>query len=177
MADPCWIALLRGINVGTAKRMAMADLRRILGAVGGGEARTLLNSGNAVFTAPGSEMAVAGQVEAAIRDELGLEVRVLLRSRNELASVIADNPLLAEGLDPGKLAVSFLDAEPVTGRWDLEPEAYLPDRWARGKRAVYLYLPNGFSGSQLPDFGKVLGVTPTARNWNTVTKLAALAAA
>jgi uncharacterized protein (DUF1697 family) len=42
---------------------------------------------------------------------------------------------------------------------------------------VYLYLPNGFSGSQLPDFGKVLGVTPTARNWNTVTKLAALAAA
>ncbi|MGD9797831.1 MAG: DUF1697 domain-containing protein [Acidimicrobiia bacterium] len=171
-----WVALLRGINVGTAKRMAMADLRDLLAALGHGDVRTLLNSGNAVFTAAGNEASVAAGVESAIERDLGMSVRVILRSAAELADLVGDNPFLAEGLDPKWLAVAFLDAEPSAAAWSrLEPDAHRPDRMARGRRLVHLYQPNGFAGSTLPDLGKLLGVTNTARNWNTVTKLASLA--
>ncbi len=170
-----WVALLRGINVGTAKRVAMADLRRLLESLGYADVRTLLNSGNAVFTSPGPESAVARAVETAIAGELHMQVRVIVRSGSALAEVVAANPFAASGLDQKRLAVTFLDAEAPVARWrDIQADGYLPDRWAKGDRCVYLYLPNGFSGSNLPDFGKVLGVTATARNWATTTRLSAL---
>lgn len=171
-----WIALLRGINVGTAKRVAMADLRRLLEGLGYADVRTILNSGNAVFTADADEPDVVRTVEAAIADQMDIQVSVIVRSARELSSVVGANPFVAEGLAPTFLAVSFFDVEPAAAAWRaLGAGSYLPDRWAKGERCAYLAQPNGFSGSNLPDLGKVLGVVPTARNWATTTKLAALA--
>ncbi len=170
------VALLRGINVGKAKRLAMADLRALLGTLGYAEPRTLLNSGNAVFVASGTDAAIAGKIEAGIASELGMRVRVVVRSANDLTKVVEANPFAAEGADDKLLAVAFLGAEPTVTAWQrLEPDGYLPDRWAAGTRVVYLLQPNGLTASRIPDLDKQLGVTATVRNWATTTKLAALA--
>jgi uncharacterized protein (DUF1697 family) len=170
------VALLRGINVGKAKRVAMADLRGLLGTLGYGEPRTLLNSGNAIFVATGTDAAIAKKIEAGIDSELGLEVRVVVRSATDLAKVLEANPFVAEAVDPKHLAVAFLGSEPTAAGWEqLEPDGYLPDRWARGKQVVYLLQPNGVIATKLPDLERRLGVTVTARNWATAGKLVALA--
>jgi uncharacterized protein (DUF1697 family) len=167
---------LRGVNVGTAKRVAMADLRALLESLGYGAVGTMLNSGNAFFTAGGTEEDIAVGIEGAIRAEMGIDVPVLVRSSTELARVVTGNPFIAEGVDPRQLAVSFLGGEPATEAWSrLRTDDDVPDRYERGDRALYLVRPNGVMASALPDFTKVLGVTVTERNWSTVTKLAALA--
>src|SRR5882672_4085362 len=94
-----YAALLRGINVGGNKKIAMADLRLLLSGLGHGEVSTLLQSGNAVFTAPPSDAArLAAQIEAALADQLGLTSSVLLRTHQQLAAVVDGNPFpSAEG--------------------------------------------------------------------------------
>jgi uncharacterized protein (DUF1697 family) len=170
------VALLRGINVGTAKRMAMADLRALLASLGYDKGRTLLNSGNAIFLASGTDAEVGERLEAAIKAEMGMQVGVVVRSAGDVVRIVADNPFVGEGIEARQLAVAFLGTEPGGAAWKrLEPDGYLPDRWAAGERVVYLVQPNGVTGTKLPNLDRLLGVTVTARNWNTTTKLAALA--
>jgi uncharacterized protein (DUF1697 family) len=169
-----YAALLRGINVGKHKRIAMADLRSLLEALGYAGVHTHLQSGNAVFTTPGP--VEPGDLERAITDriaaDLGFDVPVMVRTGDELATLAGSNPYTSQTSDPKQLHVAFLSAQPgddtIAG---LDADAYAPDELAVADRALYLYRPNGIMGSRLPDLEKLLGVRVTERNWNTVTRL------
>src|SRR4051812_32762051 len=92
---PRYVALFRGINVGKAKRIAMADLRALLGKLGYAEVATLLNSGNAVFSASAAPAARhAERIRAAVAKQLGVDARVIVKTQRDLARMLAENALL-----------------------------------------------------------------------------------
>ena len=162
------VALLRGINVGTSTRLPMADLRAIVEAAGGSEVATHLQSGNVVFTAsPGSDALDAGALEAAIP----VTTRVLILTEAEFRAVAAENPLRDIATDPSRLFTTFVDAVPASFELpDLAPEVVVV-----GSRAVYQWLPEGFSNSVFTaKHSKRLGPYATARNERTVQAILGL---
>ncbi|HEY1044592.1 MAG TPA: DUF1697 domain-containing protein [Telluria sp.] len=176
MNTRCYVALLRGINVGRAKRIAMADLRKVIADLGFSEVRTLLNSGNAVFMGPkATHKEVRRAIEEALVMKLGVPSRVTVLDSEELAQVVAENPL-HEVEEPTRLLVFFLTRprdrallEPLPGN-DWGEEAL-----ALGKRAAYVWCPNGILQSRAAGaVGTGLGDATTSRNWSTVVKLHAL---
>lgn len=172
------IALVRGINVGGRRRLRMADLRALLEDLGYGQVTTVLQSGNAVFTAGDSAAQVARRIEERLAGDHGLDVTVLVRSREELVAVVDGNPFSEATATPAKLHVAFLSDDPAPGRLaGIEPAEFAPDELRAGARALYLWYPNGAGRSKLTNdvLERRLGVRATARNWNTVTKLLALA--
>jgi uncharacterized protein (DUF1697 family) len=174
-----YVALLRGINVGGNKKVPMAQLRKVLEGLGYTDVATLLQSGNAVFTAKEkSPEKVARQLETAIAKEFGFEVSVIIRTRDELAAAIQANPLSGAEDAPSRFLVTFLSGVPDKKRLqEIDPAAYLPDEFRVVGREIYARFPNGIGNSKLATVlgGRRLGVIPTARNWSTVTKLLALA--
>jgi uncharacterized protein (DUF1697 family) len=173
------VALLRGINVGKNKRVAMADLRTLLTDLGYGEVKTLLQSGNAVFTTSAKPADVERAIEKAISDELRLDVRVLVRTAPELGKVVATSPIPEGEAEGSRYFVAFLSAKPAAATWkDLAPEEFLPEKFAVIGREAYVWCAKGLLESAvMPHFSeKRLGVAVTVRNWNTVTKLLALCA-
>jgi len=171
------VALLRGINVGRAKRVAMAELRALVEGLGYRDVRTLLNSGNVVFTAPRTAPATAAaRIEAALAERLGVAARVTALTAAELAAAVAGNPLLAADRDPARLLVAVL-ADPADRRLlaPLTGEDWSPEAVALGARVAYLWCPEGVLASRLPEaVGRALGDGVTTRNWATMTKLDAL---
>jgi len=171
------VALLRGINVGKAKRVSMAELRALVEGLGYRDVRTLLNSGNVVFTAPRVAPATAAaRIEAAIARELGVASRVTVLAAAELAAAVAGNPLAAGDRNPSRLLVSIL-ADPADRRRldSLAGEDWSPELLALGPRAAYLWCPEGVLASRAAEaIGRALGDAVTTRNWATMTKLAAL---
>ena len=170
------VALLRGINVGKAKRVAMADLRALVEGLGYGDVRTLLNSGNVVFSAAETPAAAASRIENAVATRLGVSARVTALTLAELAAVIAENPLLGVADDPSRLLVAVLNNS--ADRAKLEPllaREWTPDVLAVGGRVAYLWCGGGILESRMAAaVGKVLGDAATSRNWATVLKLHAL---
>jgi uncharacterized protein (DUF1697 family) len=172
------VALVRGVNVGTAKRVAMADLRALVEALGYAAVRTLLNSGNVVYSAPGvPPAAAAARIEDALAARLGLSVRVVALSAAELAAAVAVNPLSEVADNPSRFLVAVL-ADPAS-RDLLEPlleQAWTPEALALGARVAYLWCPDGVIASRLSEtVNRLLGDAVTSRNWTTMTKLHALA--
>ena len=172
------IALLRGINVGRAKRVAMADLRALVEGLGYEDVRTLLNSGNVVFTvARGARGDPADRIEQALATRLGVASRVTVLTAAELATVVRSNPLRAVARDPSRLLVAVL-TNPAD-RIRLKPLARM--NWKReaiaiGTRVSYLWCPQGMIESPLAKaVGRVLGDATTTRNWATMMKLHAVA--
>src|SRR5262245_44497169 len=103
------VALLRGINVGRAKRVAMADLRALVEGLGYTDVRTLLNSGNVVFTAArGTPAQAAARIEKALTADLGVSARVTVLTAQELADAVAENPLLKVADNDSRLLVAVL---------------------------------------------------------------------
>ena len=172
-----YVALLRGINVGRNKRMPMASLRELLTDLGYTDVKTLLRSGNAVFTASGRTTGPIEQaLERAIADRYSFDVRVLVRTQEQFAAAVEANPLPVP--DGSRFLVSFLDKDPAPARIrDIDPAEFEPERFAFGSKALYIWCANGITDSRLlPALSdQSLGVVATARNWNTVTKLLALA--
>ena len=173
------IALLRGINVGRAKRIAMADLRALVERLGFRDVRTLLNSGNLVFSAGRSTPGTTGtRIEQALLDELGVAVRVTVLSAAELAGVVAGNPLLDVANNHSRLMVSVLATSADTRR--LEPllqQDWQPEALALGTRVAYFWCPAGIIESPVAKaMARALRDDVTTRNWSTMTKLHALAA-
>ena len=172
------VALLRGINVGRAKRVAMADLRALVAALGYQDVRTLLNSGNVVFTVPGKLRGgdPAVRIEQGIASRLGVSARVTVLTAAEVAAVIGDNPLGSIAENPSRLMVNVL-ADP-RDRSKLAPLArqqWTPEAMALGRRVAYLWCPEGIIQSRLAGaVERALGDAVTARNWNTMTKLHSL---
>jgi uncharacterized protein (DUF1697 family) len=172
------VALLRGINVGRAKRIAMADLRALVESLGFLNVRTLLNSGNVVFDAPDRLRADMGRtIETAMTERLGVSARVLVITAAELDAIIAANPLLDVATDPSRLLVAVMS--PDLERARLEPLAQRDwggDRCTVGDGAVYLWCGGGILDSELAKaFFRVPGEGMTSRNWATMLKLQALA--
>ncbi len=177
MADT-YVALLRGINVGKAKRVAMADLRAVIESLGYGDARTLLNSGNAVFRyARALKKSAAQDLQAALQKKTGVSSRFTLRSAGELNQVIRANPLLDVGTDHSRLFVAFVtEPDDVTKLKPLLKQQWKPESLALGPGVAYLWCPKGLIEGKAPEaVGKALGDGFTVRNWATVMKLAALA--
>ena len=171
------VALLRGINVGRAKRVAMADLRALVEGLGYGDVRTLLNSGNVVFTVPGKAKGdPASRIEKAIEAQLGVSSRVTVLSADELDAIVDENPLLEIADNPSRLLIAVLNDK--SDRTRLEPllkEDWTPDVLALGRRAAYMWCAGGLLESRLADtIGRLLRDAVTTRNWATILKLHAL---
>ncbi len=171
------VALFRGINVGRAKRVAMADLRSLFEGLGFGEVRTLLNSGNVIFSArDGTAKDAATRVEEALANVLGVSSRVTVLSAAELAGVVAANPLLGVADDPSRLLIAVLNDPADRAR--LEPlleQDWTPDVLGLGGRVAYVWCAGGILESRLAKaIERELRDRATTRNWATVLKLHAL---
>lgn len=168
------IALLRGINVGKAKRIAMADLRALVAGLGFTNVRTLLNSGNVVFEAPRASSAkLAATISQAIESTFGFPVRVVVLTSDELDAVVAANPLLQLVRDPSKHLIAFsntpTELQPAR---ELLKRTWEPDAFAVADRAAYLWCAGGVLESPLMQaFARATRDDTTARNWATVLKL------
>ena len=175
---PKFVALLRGINVGKAKRVPMADLRDLLSELGHTNVATLLNSGNAVFRAPkGTQAKLAEEIAAAISAKLKFEVPVIVKSAKELSAIISENQLAEKATNHSHLLVVFAQSHvALSGLGVVESLVVLPEQFLVGKNAAYLHCATGILESKAAEalLGKV-GKSVTTRNWATVLKLQALA--
>jgi len=176
---PTYVSLLRGINVGGRRKVAMSDLRALYAALGHAEVTTYVQSGNVVSACEVADPdEVAAAAEAGIAAELGLDVRVLVRTPAALATVVARNPFLPSGADPARLSVCFLAETPGPERVrDLVVPDSGADEFHVEGREVYLHLPNGMARTKLGNdlWERRLGVAATNRNWKTVTTLLEMA--
>jgi uncharacterized protein (DUF1697 family) len=184
-----YVALLRGINVGKAKRVAMADLRALVEGLGFTEVSTLLNSGNVVFTAGKAgggkaDLKAASLIETALEKKAGITSRVTVLSAEELEDVIEANPLVGAADDHSRLLVGVAQSAEVVGRLrDIAKQDWSPERLALGKgaagrgRAIYMWIPTGVIASKLnAAVARALGDSVTSRNWATMLKLRDMAA-
>lgn len=174
---PKFVALLRGINVGKAKRVHMADLRALLGELGYTDISTLLNSGNAVFqAAKGTQAKLAENIAAAIAAKLQIEVPVIVKSAKELSSIVNENQLAEGASNHSQLLVVFSQSNSaLSGLGAVESSVVPPEQFLVGKNAAYLHCANGILESKAGEalLGKA-GKSVTTRNWATVLKLQAL---
>jgi uncharacterized protein (DUF1697 family) len=172
------VALLRGVNNnGTTKRIAMADLRALVEGLGFRDVRTLLNSGNIVFSAPNAgRNDVAARIEKVLISRLGVDPRVTVLTGNEVAAAVRGNPFADVADNPSRLLVMALRKPADQGR--LKPllkKRWGPEALALGKRVAYLWCANGVGGSKLwAEVDRALEHSGTARNIATMTKLLAL---
>jgi uncharacterized protein (DUF1697 family) len=174
-----WLALLRGVNVG-GKRVMMADLRAMLDAMGFERVRTLLQSGNLVFDGKkASAASLERRLQTRLRDTIGIESEIFVRTAHEWGEVLAANPFPAEAeRDPSHLLVMCLRTAPTPAQIRAAREAIVGrERIAVVGRQAYLLYPDGIGRSKLTGaiVERALGSPGTMRNWNTATKLAALA--
>jgi uncharacterized protein (DUF1697 family) len=176
---PTYVALLRGINIGSRNKIRMAELRELVASLGHEDVRTHILSGNVLFESRRRDVrALEGELEQAIERRFGFDVRVLIRSRDELAAIVDDNPLPHATRDGARLFVLFLDRRPSRDRLEaIDPDAFKPEEFAVGDRVIYAWFRQGLQGSKLAQAlsDKRLDVVVTNRNWNTVTKLLELA--
>jgi uncharacterized protein (DUF1697 family) len=175
-----YAALLRGIDVGGNKRLAMSDLRELLVAIGCTDVRTYLQSGNAVFVSSNADAQdMAGQIEQAVADRLRMSLRCLVRTADELEAVIAGNPLSDVSTDGARMMALFLSAPLGPDQLVMfDPTALDPETIRLGDRVIYQWCPDGVLAAPAPGplVEKRTGIAVTARNWNTVTKLRELLA-
>ncbi len=172
------ILLLRGINLAGRNRIAMPALRDALTAAGFGDVRTHLQSGNVVLSSSAKADEVVRRAKRLVAAEFDLDIAVVVRTRAQLAKVVELNPLKSVATNPTRYQVSFLDAKPgreVIRR--VEEAAVPPEQVVAIGREIYAWHPDSIARSRLWTLlaGQRLGVTATARNWTTVTKLLALA--
>ena len=174
-----FVAMLRGVNVGARNKIKMADLEALFVGLGHTAVVTYIQSGNVVFKSPSkSSAAVAGGIEERISRDLGLDVRVLVRTQEEMAKVVRSNPFLKSGAEVARLHVTFLAAKPgadlvrAVSAFDAGV-----DEFGVAGREVYLHCPNGYGNTKINNgfFEKRLHAVATTRNWNSVTKLLDLA--
>jgi uncharacterized protein (DUF1697 family) len=177
---PVLISMLRGVNLGPHNRIKMDALRALYESLKLNDPRTYVQSGNVIFRAKQKNLAaLSKKIQAAIEGEFGFRPEVILRTTDELRQAIAATPFPAgRKLEPGKILVTFLSAAPG-------PEAdtalarfkSYPEEVHLLGRELYIYFPNGAGRSKLPwsSVEKLMKVTGTARNWNSVLNMLAIA--
>ena len=173
------VALVRGVNVGGRRSVAMTDLRDTASSLGLGDVRTVLQSGNLVFGASGrSPAAIERALEAAIESRHGLPTDCFVRTAREWAALVRDNPFRAEArTDPGHLVLMCLKgASDAPAVKSLSAAITGSERVHAIGRHLYIVYPDGIGRSRLTGIliERTLNTRGTARNWNTVLKLAAM---
>jgi uncharacterized protein (DUF1697 family) len=163
-----YVGLLRAVNVG-GRLLKMDELKRIAGALGYGSPRTYIASGNLLFDSDDGEAEVKRELESAISAHMGKPVEVMVRTAEELAGVVAANPFASE--QQNRVVTIFFDKPPPADA--VQTAKNISDeRLALGRREIYVHYPSGLGRSKLRLAGTATG---TARNMNTVAKVAALA--
>ena len=170
--------LLRGINLGASRRVRMESLRELLGSAGHGDVRTYVQSGNVVLESSLGPERLETVLEQQLAAGLGFDVDVFVRTPSELRAVLGRDPLGSQAGDRSRYLVTFL-------REPLDPERaarltavdFSPERLAVHRRELYSWHPGGVGRSELAKqlSERSLGATATARNWNTLEQLLALA--
>ena len=173
-----YVALLRGINVGGNKKIAMAELRPMVESLGFADARTLLQSGNLLFTAKAQPMEkLERTLESATEKNLGVQCSYLVRDASEWEAIIAANPFpKMAASDPSHFALTVCRERPDTGALKaLRAEMRGAEDFRVVGRELYVCYPDGMGESKLALAlsRNRLGTICTARNWNTVLKIAA----
>lgn len=176
MAETVWVALLRAVNVGGRNRIAMAELRDLMADLGFGDTVTHLQSGNVLFAAPSAAGADAlgAQISGGITDRFGHELHVIMRTADQLASIVANVPW--EEPANSSSGVVFM-SEPMDGELDMD--RFAPDQGVVIGADVHVDCPTGFAKTKLTVawIEKETGLAGTRRNWNTVKVLAEKSAA
>jgi uncharacterized protein (DUF1697 family) len=172
-----YIALLRGINVGGNHKIKMIELKCMLEKMGLSRVQTYIQSGNVLLESEEEEAILQTKLEDEIKKVFGFTVAVMLRTSQELKSIIENCPFPAENLLEGEsIHVNFMKAAPSQleiGRLpDVSNEI---DTFRILGREIYLFFRQRMSDSKLPIKLQKLGLSTTSRNWNTITKLAAMA--
>jgi uncharacterized protein (DUF1697 family) len=174
---PRFVVLLRGVNVGKANRVPMAEFRAMLEALGHSDVKTLLNSGNAVFaSARRSADKLADDIGAGLRERFGIAMPVIVKSASELQAIVGGNPIVPPEEEHARFLVAFAMApDRLTALESLRPLLLPGERLAITSHAAYLHCANGLLESRAGEalLGKA-GKAVTTRNWGTVIKLAAL---
>ena len=173
-----YIVLLRGINVGGNRPVAMAELRALLTGLGYENVRTHLQSGNVVLSSDASPEHTRQTIEDALAVSFGDGIEIFVRTRKELAEVVAADPLRGVADNPSRYVVMFLSGKPDASALKAAKGADVGDeQFAAVGRAIYLWCPDGLHNANLAKLlsEKRLGVSATARNWNTLVKLLELA--
>jgi uncharacterized protein (DUF1697 family) len=181
---PTYVILLRAVNVGSTGKLPMADFRKLLAEAKCTGVETYIQSGNAVVDAKCSAASLVKTVAAALNKYMGSPVPVIVRTHAELDRIIAENPYAPEAsADGARVHAVFLSAAPPASKArDLDPiVTKYParrDRYQVIGDTLYLHLPDGAGESKFAaqTVDRILGVTGTARNWNTVLKLHARSA-
>ncbi len=172
------ILLLRGINIGPRKRIAMPELRSVLTDAGFKDVRTYVQSGNVVLRSGVSADKLASRCEGLIADRFGFDVDVIVRTADELAEVVRLNPLADVADNPKRYQVSFCDGEPDRAAVEKVTAAAAPtEKLVAIGRELYAWHPDGVGRSKMWSklADSTLGVRATARNWTTVTTLLEIA--
>ncbi len=177
---PVLISMLRGVNVGGHNRIKMDALRALYESLKLGSPRTYVQSGNVIFRTreKNSAAALAQKIQNAIERKFGFRPEVILRTTEEMRNAIAATPFTGRNLEPGKTVITFLAD-------DAGPDAYdklltlrdFPEELHLLGRELHIYFPDGMGRSKLPwaKIERLLGTPGTARNWNSVTKMLAMA--
>jgi uncharacterized protein (DUF1697 family) len=172
------IVLLRGVNLGGRNRLAMPQLREALEGAGFEDVSTYVQSGNVVLSSKATAQRVGAEVERLIAKRFDLDIKVVVRTRAQLATVVKRNPFEKVAKNPKLYQVTFLEkAPPVEVMRKLEAATSGKEQVAHIGRELYAWHPDGVGRSKLAALmsGKGLGVTTTARNWTTVTRLLEMA--
>jgi len=179
---PVLISMLRGVNLGPHNRIKMDTLRAVYTSLKLEDPRTYVQSGNVIFrTKEKNTPQLAQKIRSAIQNQCGCNPEVILRTTDELRKAVAASPFARRpNLEPGKILVSFLEAEPPReSAGAFEKFKDYPEEVHLKGRELYIYFPNGAGKSKLPwsAIEKLLKVAGTARNWNSVTNLLKMAEA
>jgi uncharacterized protein (DUF1697 family) len=177
---PVLISMLRGVNLPNHNKIKMDTLRALYESLKLEDPRTYVQSGNVIFkTREKNSAALAKKIQNAIEREFGCRPEVILRTPDELRKAIAASPFAGRGsLEPSKILVTFLTGEPSPqARATLLKLKDHPEELHLQGRELYIYFPHGVGRSKLPwsSVEKLLKTTGTARNWNSVSNLLAIA--
>lgn len=175
-----WVAFLRGINVGGNKPIKMADLRELAGSLGLGDAQTVLQSGNLVFTADaGDPDGLTPRLEAAIEARWGFHSDVILRTAAQVRDAVSRNPFAGRGdVDPRRQLIMFLAGSPAAGAAeDLASIDAGREEMILDGTELYIHYPDGIGRSKLtgPRLERSLRTAGTARNMNTLARVIGVA--
>jgi uncharacterized protein (DUF1697 family) len=174
MAD--WVALMRGINVGSTRKLPMADLRALCAAQGWNNPETYIQSGNLIFGAIGAAMDLRKTLEAEIEVRFGIAVPVILRPASDWETYVRTNPFVDDAAALSKLVHLCLSREPLkAGAAEAMQARALPhERVVEAQGAIWIDYGDGVADSKMTPayLDKCAGSTVTGRNWNSVLKIA-----
>jgi uncharacterized protein (DUF1697 family) len=168
------VVLLRGVNVGKAKRVPMADLATLLRKLGCSEVTTILNSGNAVVAMPSTSADKLAHLAAhALRSAFGFDVPVVVKTARTFRMIVSGNKLVSSSANPSQLLVAFAQtSQTLKALAPIAKAVHPPEQFLLGTYAAYLLCANGILESSAAELllGRA-GVGVTSRNWTTVLKL------